>query len=50
MNRTKGRDYMGFERSIDVHISKIRTKLEQAGETDRIKTVWGQGYMLVEPE
>lgn len=50
MNRTKGRDYMGFERSIDVHISKIRTKLEQAGEPDRIKTVWGAGYMLVEPK
>lgn len=48
MNRTKGRDYMGFERSIDVHISKIRTKLERAGEADRIKTVWGAGYMLVD--
>jgi two-component system phosphate regulon response regulator OmpR len=48
MNRTKGRDYMAFERSIDVHISKIRHKLESAGEANRIKTVWGAGYMLLE--
>ena len=50
MNRTKGRDYMGFERSIDVHISRLRTRLEQAGAPNRIKTVRGAGYQQVLPE
>lgn len=49
MNFARGRDFMSFERSIDVHISKLRTKVEQiSGEKDRIKTVWGTGYMLVQ--
>jgi DNA-binding response OmpR family regulator len=47
MNFTRGRDFMGFERSIDVHISKLRAKLESLGAgRDRIRTVWGQGYLF----
>ncbi len=47
MNATRGRDFMGFERSIDVHISKLRAKLAQIGAgRDRIRTVWGQGYLF----
>jgi two-component system phosphate regulon response regulator OmpR len=48
MNFTKGRDFMGFERSIDVHISKLRNKLDEikAGK-ERIQTVWGKGYRLI---
>lgn len=47
MNFTRGRDFMGFERSIDVHISKLRAKLEALGAgRDRIRTVWGQGYLF----
>lgn len=47
MNLTRGRDFMAFERSIDVHVSKLRQKLTKLGEKDRIKTVWGTGYMFV---
>jgi len=47
MNQTRGRDFMAFERSIDVHVSKLRQKLEKLGQRDRIKTVWGTGYMFV---
>ena len=49
MNLARGRDFMAFDRSIDVHISKIRAKLESdPGSPKKIKTVWGTGYMLVD--
>lgn len=49
MNRARGRDFMAFDRSIDVHISKLRAKLElDPGSPKRIKTVWGTGYMFVD--
>ena len=48
MNLAKGRDFIAFERSIDVHISKLRLKVEEvSGTKNRIKTVWGTGYMFV---
>ncbi len=34
-----------YERSLDVHISHLRKKLEQSGEV-RITTVRGEGYMI----
>ncbi|HNV46734.1 MAG TPA: response regulator transcription factor [Spirochaetota bacterium] len=47
MNAARGRDFIAFERSIDVHISKLRAKVESlTGERDRIKTVWGTGYLF----
>jgi len=49
MNLARGRDFMAFDRSIDVHISKLRAKLESdPGSPKRIKTVWGAGYMFVD--
>ncbi|KXW55161.1 response regulator transcription factor [Ferrovum sp. PN-J185] len=37
-----------FERSIDVHISRIRNKLEAINPTSApIKTVHGQGYLFI---
>jgi two-component system phosphate regulon response regulator OmpR len=49
MSLTRGRDFMAFDRSIDVHISKLRAKLEsEARFPKRIKTVWGVGYMFVD--
>ena len=48
MNMTKGRDFLAFDRSIDVHISKIRAKLQIYPEfQESIKTVWGIGYMFI---
>ncbi|MCB1327134.1 MAG: response regulator transcription factor [Spirochaetales bacterium] len=47
MNQTRGRDYMGFERTIDVHISRLRNVLSDfPGYRDRIRTVRGRGYMF----
>ncbi len=49
MNLAHGRDFMAFDRSIDVHISKLRMKLESdSSSPKRIKTIWGTGYMFVE--
>jgi two-component system phosphate regulon response regulator OmpR len=40
---------MAFDRSIDVHISKLRSKLELYPRFRKvIKTVWGTGYMFVD--
>lgn len=49
MNYARGRDFMAFDRSIDVHISKLRSKLERNPRSPRrIKTIWGSGYMFVD--
>jgi two-component system, OmpR family, phosphate regulon response regulator OmpR len=49
MNLARGRDFMAFDRSIDVHISKLRAKLEPDPRSPmRIKTVWGTGYMFID--
>lgn len=43
----KGEEYESFDRSIDVHISKLRSKLEPNPREPRyIKTVRGVGYCL----
>lgn len=48
MNIARGRDFIAFERSIDVHISKLRAKVESlSGDKERIRTVWGTGYLFV---
>jgi two-component system phosphate regulon response regulator OmpR len=49
MNLARGRDFVAFDRSIDVHISKLRAKLDSHPHfRKRIKTVWGTGYMFVD--
>ncbi|MEO1596475.1 MAG: response regulator [Pseudomonadota bacterium] len=45
---TRGIEYDGLDRSIDGRISKLRRKLgDSAEKPERIKTVWGKGYILV---
>jgi two-component system phosphate regulon response regulator OmpR len=49
MTMARGRDFMAFDRSIDVHISKLRSKLEPDPRSpQRIKTIWGSGYMFID--
>lgn len=46
---TRGIDYNGLDRSIDVRISHLRKKLMDNLETPfRIKTIWGKGYLFIE--
>jgi DNA-binding response OmpR family regulator len=48
LDALKGAEYETFDRSIDVHISKLRAKLEADPKAPRlIKTVRGVGYRLV---
>jgi DNA-binding response OmpR family regulator len=45
------RDFEGFDRSIDVHISSLRKKLgDDARAPKWIETIRGVGYMLKRPE
>ena len=39
-----GFDYFGDSRTVDVHIKRLREKLENVSEQWRLKTVWGVGY------
>ncbi len=40
-----GYDYYGDSRTVDVHVKRIREKLEGSEEYGwQIKTVWGVGY------
>jgi DNA-binding response OmpR family regulator len=51
MDALKGEEYETFDRSIDVHISKLRSKLEPSPRDPRyIKTVRGVGYCLSRQE
>lgn len=46
-----GKDFTAFDRSIDVHISKLRSLLKPyPSHEKRIRTVWGTGYMFVGDE
>jgi DNA-binding response OmpR family regulator len=44
-----GRGFQPFDRSLDMHISRLRKKLEAAGANDCIKTVRSIGYQLAIP-
>jgi DNA-binding response OmpR family regulator len=39
-----GFDYYGDSRTVDVHIKRIRKKLDGASDKWTLKTVWGVGY------
>lgn len=43
-----GREYLPFDRSIDVHVANLRKKLQPSDATDTpIKTIRGFGYQLI---
>jgi two-component system, OmpR family, phosphate regulon response regulator OmpR len=51
LDELKGEEYESFDRSIDVHISKLRSKLEPNPKEPRyIRTVRGVGYVLSRDE
>ena len=39
-----GFDYFGDSRTVDVHVKRLREKLEGASDQWCLKTVWGVGY------
>ncbi|MFT6789131.1 MAG: DNA-binding response OmpR family regulator [Pseudoalteromonas rhizosphaerae] len=47
-NQLSGIDYDGFDRRVDIIVSRLRKKLgDDANNPCRIKTVWGKGYLFV---
>ena len=46
MDQLWGTDYTGESRTLDMHMARVRKKLE--GHHVRIRTVWGVGYRLEE--
>lgn len=39
-----GFDYYGDSRTVDVHVKRLREKIEGAEQNWQLKTVWGVGY------
>jgi DNA-binding response OmpR family regulator len=47
LDRLKGEEFESFDRSIDVHISRLRQKLgDSPRQPHLIKTIRGVGYLL----
>jgi DNA-binding response OmpR family regulator len=47
VNQLRGFEYDGFDRSIDLRVSRLRKKLkDDPADPFRIKTVWGKGYLF----
>ncbi len=44
LQRIWGEEYVGFDRTVDTHVVRLRRKLGPLGE--RVVTVWGVGYKL----
>ncbi|WP_419786975.1 response regulator transcription factor [Pseudodesulfovibrio sp.] len=48
MTRVWDKDFNAYDRSIDVHVHKLRSLLKPyAAHCERIKTVWGTGYLFL---
>lgn len=41
-----GRKFHPFDRSLDMHVSRLRRKLGERGGEERVKTIRGLGYQL----
>lgn len=44
LNEVWGFEYYGDSRTVDVHVKRLREKLEGISEKWTLKTVWGVGY------
>jgi len=44
LDKVWGFEYYGDTRTVDVHIKRLREKLEGVSERWSLKTVWGVGY------
>jgi two-component system alkaline phosphatase synthesis response regulator PhoP len=47
LNQVWGYDYFGDQRTVDVHVSSLRKKIEPAYDTVKIEAIRGVGYKLV---
>ena len=44
LDKVWGFDYLGDSRTVDVHVKRLREKLQGASDKWTLKTVWGVGY------
>jgi DNA-binding response OmpR family regulator len=44
LDQVWGFDYYGDSRTVDVHVKRLREKLEGVSDQWELKTVWGVGY------
>lgn len=44
LDKIWGYDYIGDSRTVDVHIKRIREKIEGVSDKWELKTIWGVGY------
>ena len=44
LDKVWGFDYLGDSRTVDVHVKRLREKLEGVSDKWCLKTVWGVGY------
>lgn len=44
LDKVWGYDYLGDSRTIDVHVKRLREKLDGVSDKWALKTVWGVGY------
>ena len=44
LEKVWGYEYAGETRTVDMHVKKLREKLDSSGEPWRIKTIYGVGY------
>jgi len=44
LDKVWGFDYLGDSRTVDVHVKRLREKLEGISDKWELKTVWGVGY------
>jgi DNA-binding response OmpR family regulator len=48
ISQVRGLEYDGMDRTIDIHISKLRKKLgDESKDPKKIKTIWAKGYLFV---
>ncbi|MCL2099915.1 MAG: response regulator transcription factor [Oscillospiraceae bacterium] len=44
LDKVWGFDYLGDSRTVDVHVKRLREKLDGVSDKWNLKTVWGVGY------
>ncbi len=50
LNKVWGFEFYGDTRTVDVHVKRIRSKIDGASKKWGLKTVWGVGYKFEVPE
>jgi DNA-binding response OmpR family regulator len=46
INRVRGNEFEGQERTVDTHVKNLRGKVEDPGSPRIVQTVLGRGYRL----